>query len=465
MLLQFKHKSRHDTQPKVTFYLTLVFELHTDGEQYTYSIDRCYTSLAQANDRLGLLSRCNTNPKIREILRVGEDQDTGCQWSTWTRPGEDAGTFRFFAEVKRIVMNGAIRHDGPTEEDAAHFAGGLASTPEYRYAFEHKKDLADHVWVVALHNPERKSAVDSEGRPTALPWALEGVYEASGNAMARGKRLWRDKLSQRQGRFDRMDSHYGLARYLLVPHETSKAVAVSSRQSIGSGQSVPLTESTAQVRIERIKVTSQGEMVAMFAPAEAILFDKPFQPLCKGREHERERKAVAKVEAELLDLFNAAGEDAAEHNIAVPVPAPASAPDPRSLTPPPIRKRTLQSPQQQPFRPGVVQEYGQLAATLRQPATPASFHFRPAPKTVVSKSVASAKKHFYHTLEKDGTRNKLTKTTDDMKVGSAAKKETDKNRRKTWGFDVTLMGPPVTPGQAALAAQQTLMLASRVNRG
>lgn len=170
---------------------------------------------------------------------------------------------------------------------------------------------------------------------------------------------------------------------------------------------------------------------------------------------------MAKVEAELLDLFNAAGEDTAEHNIAAP--APAHAPDLRLSTPPPIRKRVLQSPQQQPFRPGVMQEYGKLAATLREPATPASIS--KAHKTVVSKGVASAKKHFYHTMEKDGTRTKLTKTTDDMKIGSAAKKEKDKSRRVTWGFDVTLMGPAVTPGQAALAAQQTLMLASRVNRG
>jgi hypothetical protein len=427
---------------------------------------RCYTSLAQANDRLGLLSRCNTDTKIRETLRAGEDQDTGCQWSTWTRPGDDARGFRFFAEVKRIVMNGAIRQEGPTENDLANTAGGLASTAEYRYAFEHKKDLANHVWVVALHNPERKCAVDGEGRPTALPWALEGVYEASGNAMARGKRLWRDKLAQRQGRFDRMDSHYGFARYMLVPHEVSTAAASSRRKSIGSDQSVPLTDCAPQIRVERIKVMPQGEMVAMFAPAEAILFDKPFQPLCKGREHESERKAVARVEAELLDLFSAAGENAAEHNIAVPARAPS--PAPRIPTPPPINRRILRSPDQQPFRPGVVQEYGQLAATLRETPTPASIST--ARKTlvgnsVVGRSVASAKKHFYHTLEKDGSRGKLTGTTDDSKVGSRPKKEKDKSRRVTWGFDVALMGPPVTPGQAALAAQQTLMLASRVNRG
>jgi hypothetical protein len=110
-----------------------------------------------------------------------------------------------------------------------------------------------------------------------------------------------------------------------------------------------------------------------------------------------------------------------------------------------------------------VQEYGQLAATLREPVAPASIS--KAHKTLVGKSVASAKKHFYHTMEKDGSRGKLTKTTDDSKVGSRPKKEKDKSRRVTWGFDVTVMRPPVMPSQAALAAQQTLMLASRVNRG
>lgn len=39
MLSQFKHMGRHDTQPKATFYLTLVFELHANEEQYTYSIE------------------------------------------------------------------------------------------------------------------------------------------------------------------------------------------------------------------------------------------------------------------------------------------------------------------------------------------------------------------------------------------------------------------------------------------
>lgn len=357
-------------------------------------------------------------------------------------------------------MNGAIRQDGPSEEEVANFAGGLASTAEYKYSFEHKKDLANHVWAVALHNPEHESAVDSDGKPTQLPWALEGVYEASGNAMARGKRLWKDKLAQTQGGFDRLDSHYGFARYLLVPRETKTTIPTGSsissssrRQSIGSGQQVPSTDCTAQIRVERIKVMPQGEMVAMFAPAEAILFDKPFQPLCKGREKEKEREAVAKVEAELLDLFSAAGEDVKEHNVVVP-------PDPRTLTPPPIRRRSLRTPEQQAFRPGVVQEYGQLAATLREPI-PALVAKNQ--KTGIGKGVASAKKHFYHTMVNADSGKKLSKSRADG--NRLAKKEKEKRRPVSCNLDMAGLGPPVTPGQAALAAQQTLMLASRLNRG
>lgn len=33
------HKGRHDSPPRVTFYLTLVFELTGATEQYTYSIE------------------------------------------------------------------------------------------------------------------------------------------------------------------------------------------------------------------------------------------------------------------------------------------------------------------------------------------------------------------------------------------------------------------------------------------
>lgn len=414
------------------------------------SFSRCYTSLAQANDRLGLLSRCNTNTTIPETLGAGEDQDTGCQWCSWTRPAsnDNASSFRFYAEVKRVVMQGHIRRDGPSGQEAASnidFTGGLAATPEYKYSFEHKKDLANHVWVVALHDPSRTIAVDDEGKPTQLPWTLEGVFEASGNAMARGKRLWRDKLAQTQGRFDRLDSHYGFARYLLIPLAAGNGSSMSSRRTSVCGEQQRLSiEGTAQIRVERIKVMPQGEMVAMFAPAEAILFDKPFQPLYKGRTEEKEREAAEKVEADLLSLLSAAGESAAEHNVTLP------APDPRTLTPPPIRRTSLRSPQQKSFRPGVATEYSELAATLRAPGkvSSASKAQKAMNRLSLSKGVASAKKHFYHSMES----------------GSPLARKERISREPGGGLGPTAV-PPLTPGEAALAAQQTLLLASRINRG
>jgi hypothetical protein len=376
-------------------------------------------------------------------------------------------------------MHGSIRRDGPSEQAAfAHYvAGGLASTAEYRYSFEHKKDLANHVWAVALLRPDCKITVDHEGKPTTLPWTLEGVHEASGNAMARGKRLWRDKLTQKQGRFDRLDSHYGFARYLLVPHAAtadSKVAGGSSNSSKRHSLSSALhlvpshsTDRTAQIRVERIKVMPQGEMVAMFAPAEAILFDKPFRPLCESREKGKERD---KVQAELLDLLSAAGEDVAEHqhhreqeeeDVVV-------VKDPRLLTPPPIRRKSLRSPPQQlpAFREGVVQEYAQLAAALREPVSPASISkLRKAKNRLsVGKSVASAKKHFYHSLVGEESRSRPLEPSAG-EIGSVyAKKGYDKHGRIVGGIRTAVV-PPVTPGQAALAAQQTLLLASRVNRG
>ena len=368
-------------------------------------------------------------------------------------------------------MTGHIRSDGPSEQESpteADFAAGLAtaglaSTAEYKYSFEHKKDLANHVWVVALHDPARIIAVNDEGKPTQLPWVFDGVFEASGNAMARGKALWREKLSQTQGRFDRLDSHYGFARYLLVPLTSSSTSSTSSmRGSLSCDRQRRSIEGTAQIRVERIKVMPPGEMVAMFAPSQAILFDKPFQPLYEGRAEERARAASAKADAELLSLFDAAGEDAAEHNISTP-PTPTPAPDPRTLTPPQIRKTSLRSPQQKSFRPGVVQEYGEMAATLREPIkfTSVSSKTQKAKHRLsLGKGIASAKKHIYHTMLGEDAKSPILESRVDENGSPRAKNE--KPRRGSAAEFGRAGMPPLTPGQAALAAQQTLLLASRV---
>lgn len=304
--LAYHQHIRFDLQPRVTFYLTLVFELRGDTDQYMYSIDRCYTSLPQANERLKLLSRCNADITIRETIHAGEDPVTGSQWCTWSRPGAPARNFRFFAEVKKIVMHGSIRRDRPSEaEAAAAVGGGLVSTAESKYLFEHKKDLAGHVWLVAMHFPERKIEVDETGRPISLPWVLESVQEASGNAMGRAKRLWREDMVKTQGPFDRLDLHYGFARYLLVPLMASMDLSDGKRLTIGGVQCGLAWNTTAQIRVERIKVVEEQEMLAMFAPRQAILYDKPFHPI---RQKGREGRRGPDVRAELLDLFDAAGE-------------------------------------------------------------------------------------------------------------------------------------------------------------
>lgn len=61
-------------------YLTTVHELRSDVDRYMFSIDRCFTNLDQANERLDLLARCNavtspgevicTSPAAQEGIRV-----------------------------------------------------------------------------------------------------------------------------------------------------------------------------------------------------------------------------------------------------------------------------------------------------------------------------------------------------------------------------------------------------------
>lgn len=84
-------------------------------------------------------------------------------------------------------MHGTVRRHGPSEEEEAAFSGGAASSAKYRCLREHKKDLANHIWAVAMHFPKSDVIVDRNGRPTCVPWILESVHEASGNAMARGR--------------------------------------------------------------------------------------------------------------------------------------------------------------------------------------------------------------------------------------------------------------------------------------
>lgn len=267
---------------------------------------RCYDTLAQANNRLALVSRSNADPRLVDTVRHGSNYETGCMWVTWTRPGADADQFHFYGEVKQINMCGSIRQADQSEPQDAVSLGGIASTAEYRYMYEHKKDLAGHIWAVAVHHPDREITVAEDGRPTSLPWNLESLHEASGNAMARGKRVWNEELKAKVGVFDKFDLHYGLARYLLVPLSAGLTLA-GNRPDLDIANILQQRDvnGVAQVRVERIQVQSRDTMLAMFAPKGAGAFDKPFRPIRPGREHVPH---LPRVESELAALFNDAGE-------------------------------------------------------------------------------------------------------------------------------------------------------------
>jgi hypothetical protein len=321
----FIHKDRFESMPKVTFHITTVYERRGETDKYTYSIEwvpsfglfcfyrqltrthsRCYESLAQANDRLALISRSNADSNVVETLRHGSDYKSGCRWVTWTHPGADADKFHFYGEVKQMTMNGSVRETEPPDPQPPAALGVMSAAAEYRWSYEHRKDLAGHIWAVAVHHPDRKITVAEDGRPISQPWDLESLHEASGNAMARGKRCWNEEMKSEFGAFERFDLHYGLARYLLVPLSAGLTLA-GDRPDLDTANLLQQrgVNDIAQVRVERMQVQTRTAMLAQFVPAAAITFDKPFRPLCPGRE---KAPRLPRVESELQALFDDAGE-------------------------------------------------------------------------------------------------------------------------------------------------------------
>jgi hypothetical protein len=208
--------------------------------------------------------------------------------------------------VNQITMNGSVRQTDPPEPEGPVAFGGIASTAEYRYMYEHRKDLAGHIWAVAVHRPDRKITVAADGRPTSLPWDLDGLHEASGNAMARGKRVWNEELRAKVGAFDKFDLHYGLARYLLVPL-SANLTPNGNRPDLDTATLLQqrAVNDVPQVRVERMQVQTRDAMLAQFVPAAAVTFNKPFRPLCPGRER---APRLPRIESELQALFTDAGE-------------------------------------------------------------------------------------------------------------------------------------------------------------
>ncbi|KAK6404460.1 hypothetical protein LTR81_020697 [Elasticomyces elasticus] len=88
-----------------TLYLVLSAELRGDEDVYMFSIDKCYTTIEQANARVELLGQCNTNIRSVETKLLSTDPETGCRTVRWGRYGSQS---RFVALVKVLEMNGEV---------------------------------------------------------------------------------------------------------------------------------------------------------------------------------------------------------------------------------------------------------------------------------------------------------------------------------------------------------------------
>lgn len=108
-----------------------------------------------------------------------------------------------------------------------------------------------------------------------MSWAIESVYPIVVNALTRARQLWALGMVFDYGPAERHSHHYGLSRFVLMPHFPYTAE---------DGRLKILHQTGVQIRIERIRITKLDE-VESYVPASAILYKKSWYPLCSGREY------------------------------------------------------------------------------------------------------------------------------------------------------------------------------------
>lgn len=250
-----------------------------------------------------------------------------------------------------------------------------------------------------------------------------------------------------EGKFDRLDLHFGYARYLLVPQSAGITVS-DKRQSIGGMQRDTMS-GIAQIRVERIKIMPEEEMLAWFAPAEAITYNKIFRPLVSTNTILPD---APKVEAELLDLLSDADEKRGDlHRDVVDQTSGRSSPAPTNRATVPPSKRT--------FRQHAVREYGKFSIALRESLSPTPD--AQTPKTMRkrrgSKGKGEHRASVSRGLVKVASKGELTAPSVD-KNGSPRQKQ--ERCPEVFDSSGTAGTSPETPRQVALAARQNLVLAS-----
>ena len=256
-------------KPKNTLYITSTAELRNDIDAYMLGIDQCFTTLEQANARVEMLGRCNGR------LRNPETQSTlidavNCKVLMWSREGSGV---RFLAQCTRLMMTG----DVPTKNIGPTSPGGWSKDDVGLYFAETQLDVAGHVWVVAIHDPdrgfentsaltressqhERRSSISmtssrvSEVRkssgvrpsnrdPHKVGWVVDSVFVHSDAALARAKTIWNGRFLKTHGRCRKVRQHFGYGRYDFKS-------ATASRSTVG-------WQTCDQIRVERLTVMKE----------------------------------------------------------------------------------------------------------------------------------------------------------------------------------------------------------------
>ncbi|KAK5125360.1 hypothetical protein LTR85_000469 [Meristemomyces frigidus] len=263
-----------------TLYFTSTAELRGDQDIYMLGIDKCYTTLEQANARVEMLGSCNVNERTVETKLMHTDARTGCMGVTLGRYGAQV---RFVAHAKKMQMAGKVAQD-----DTGETSPGAWDKDDVGLFFaETLLDIAGHVWVVAIHKPglytteeghsRRHSLSLSHGRLSSmsgrsgrssnatkvlkeerrsLGWTIDSMHVDSEKALNRAKRAWNEHFRSSHGRCKKIREHYGFARYGFKP------------TTVGKGDAD--YETCVQIRVERVRVVPKGEMVSEYLEAQAV---------------------------------------------------------------------------------------------------------------------------------------------------------------------------------------------------
>ncbi|KAK1810579.1 Altered inheritance of mitochondria protein 18 mitochondrial [Friedmanniomyces endolithicus] len=287
-----------------TVYVVLSAELRSDQDVYMFSIDKCYTTLHQANARVELLGHCNVNMRSVETRLAFTDPDTGCLTVRWGRYGSQS---RFVALIDKLEMVGSV-----IDNSKGNTSPGGWNDPEAEigaFFAETHLDLSGHIWVVAMHAPV--SAKDSpalarqnshsraatitaaslRSKPSAksslaavskaltplaesqppkhhntlladLGWALDSLHPSSDPAIARAKKSWNESFSS-HGRCRKVREHYGFARYAFKP-------ALLDKRRLAPGGGGDYDAGCVQIRVERVRVVPVGDAPEYHIPSAVV---------------------------------------------------------------------------------------------------------------------------------------------------------------------------------------------------